>query len=561
MSIKVPVYDRQVNRVTPNMPEGVTLRPPAGAFGTDVAEATTRLGETGLKIADAIMQRGVERQKEIAAKQIADQDTSFRTEIQNVLYNTENDENGKPVGILARKLDQSQGSTLEFDQKYPEIKARYLNSVPSQFQKDTLSKLLDATYTSNRDAIIRHERTQTDESIRNSLESNIDIQANDAAKLQDGASVVRAIQQAEGVQAALNKVNGYDSKTAETKLIEVRGKIAKSAFATAIDEKNLPKAQSIYDSIRGRVSSETELKMKEEIESGIPYKIAIQDAFLDPIGTRIKLKENLYNIKDPVKRKAAFDFTNTLADKVINEQQETKFNGLLDNLSQGKLTLTDVENEMQVPEDRGGIKKTILVKYQNALQSGISKDLNRMLKEETPDNEPTARAKKVKQYTELIDNFISDDVDKWHAREKLAEAYSDGIVNSQEAVFLNKLKSGLNDIEWNRSTGPVRNKIKAVLGWLKGNNASDEEITLNLKKLMGTLQTGEGDPQEISKSLMQNHVYSKIPEAPTFSPNGQLVADSDGILKIVFPDGRVEALPANKEKSPGAKYMESTEKK
>jgi len=553
MSIKVPVYDRQVNRVTPNMPEGVTLRPPAGAFGTDVAEATTRLGETGLKIADAIMQRGVERQKEIAAKQIADQDTSFRTEIQNVLYNTENDENGKPVGILARKLDQSQGSTLEFDQKYPEIKARYLNSVPSQFQKDTLSKLLDATYTSNRDAIIRHERTQTDESIRNSLESNIDIQANDAAKLQDGASVVRAIQQAEGVQAALNKVNGYDSKTAETKLIEVRGKIAKSAFATAIDEKNLPKAQSIYDSIRGRVSSETELKMKEEIESGIPYKIAIQDAFLDPIGTRIKLKENLYNIKDPVKRKAAFDFTNTLADKVINEQQETKFNGLLDNLSQGKLTLTDVENEMQVPEDRGGIKKTILVKYQNALQSGISKDLNRMLKEETPDNEPTARAKKVKQYTELIDNFISDDVDKWHAREKLAEAYSDGIVNSQEAVFLNKLKSGLNDIEWNRSTGPVRNKIKAVLGWLKGNNASDEEITLNLKKLMGTLQTGEGDPQEISKSLMQNHVYSKIPEAPTFSPNGQLVADSDGILKIVFPDGRVEATAKQiKRNTPGA---------
>ena len=561
MSIKVPVYDRQVNRVTPNVPEGVTLRPPSGAFGVDVADATTRLGETGLKIADAIMQRGLERQKEIAAKQIADQDTSFRTEMQDVLYNTENDENGRPVGILARKLDQSQGSTLEFDQRYPEMKTRYLNSVQSQFQKDTLSKLLDATYTSNRDSIIRHERTQTDESIKNSLESNIDIQANDAAKLQDGPSVVRAIQQAEGVQAALNKVSGYDPKTAETKLIEARGKIAKSAFATAIDEKNLPKAQSIYDSIKGRVSSETELKIKEEIESGIPYKIAIQDAFLDPIGTRIKLKENLYNIKDPVKRKAAFDFTNTLADKVITEQQETKFNGLLDNLSQGKLTLTDVENEMQVPEDRGGIKKTILIKYQNALQSGISKDLNRMLKEETPDNEPTSRAKAVKQYTDLIDNFISDDVDKWHAREKLAEAYADGIVSAPEATFLNKLKTDLKDIQFNRSTGPLVNSVKAMKSWMKQNNASDEDITLNLKKLLGTLQSGEGDPQEVSKSLMQNHIYSKIPTAPTFSPNGQLVADSDGVLKIVYPDGRVEALPANKEKSPGAKYMESTEKK
>ena len=560
MGIKVPVYEKQTSRVTPSISAPQELRPPPGAFGEDVAQATTKLGETGMKIANAMLQRAAERRKEIEAKQIADQDTLFRTEMQDVLYSTDNNDNGIPRGILARKLDQSQGSTLEFDQKYPEVKAKYLNNVTSIHQKETLSKILDATYTSNRDAIIRYERQQGDESIKNSLESNIEIQANDAAQLQDGPSVVRAIQQAEGVQSALNRISGYDPKTAETKLIEARGKIAKSAFATTIDEKNLPKAQSIYDSIKGRVSSETELKMKEEIESGIPYKIAIQDAFIDPIGTRIKLKENLYNIKDPVKRKAAFDFTNTLADKVITEQQETKFNGLLDNLSQGKLTLTDVENEMQVPEDRGGIKKTILVKYQNALQSGISKDLNRMLKEETPDNEPTSRAKAVKQYTDLIDNFLNDSVDKWHAREKLAEAYSDGIVSSQEAVFLNKLKSGLNDIEWNRSTGPVRNKIKAVMGWLKGNNASDEEITLNLKKLLGTLQTGEGDPQEISKSLMQNHIYSKIPEAPTFSPKGQLMMDAYGNQAIVYPDGRVEPY-LETEKSEGAKYMEGQEKK
>jgi len=560
MGIKVPVYEKQTSRVTPSISAPQELRPPPGAFGEDVAQATTKLGETGMKIANAMLQRAAERRKEIEAKQIADQDTLFRTEMQDVLYSTDNNDNGIPRGILARKLDQSQGSTLEFDQKYPEVKAKYLNNVTSIHQKETLSKILDATYTSNRDAIIRYERQQGDESIKNSLESNIEIQANDAAQLQDGPSVVRAIQQAEGVQSALNRISGYDPKTAETKLIEARGKIAKSAFATAIDEKNLPKAQSIYDSIKGRVSSETELKMKEEIESGIPYKIAIQDAFIDPIGTRIKLKENLYNIKDPVKRKAAFDFTNTLADKVITEQQETKFNGLLDNLSQGKLTLTDVENEMQVPEDRGGIKKTILVKYQNALQSGISKDLNRMLKEETPDNEPTSRAKAVKQYTDLIDNFLNDSVDKWHAREKLAEAYSDGIVSSQEAVFLNKLKSGLNDIEWNRSTGPVRNKIKAVMGWLKGNNASDEEITLNLKKLLGTLQTGEGDPQEISKSLMQNHIYSKIPEAPTFSPKGQLMMDAYGNQALVYPDGRVEPY-LETEKSEGAKYMEGQEKK
>lgn len=559
--MKVPVKEGNINRIVPQVNAPRERAIPEAAFVTDLSGLSNTIKQSSASVAKILNDRAAERAKEVSTKQILDQDTAFRTEMQDNLYSNEPDDKGRPRGFLSRKLDQAQGATNEFDQNYAKLKEKYLNNVGTSEQKLALSRILDSSYTGHRDTIIRYERQQGDESIQNSLESNIEIQANDAAQLSDGPSVLQAMQHAEDVQSILNKIKGYDEKTAEVENMKVRAKVAKSVFATAMEENNVAKAQSIYEGVKGKLPAETELKMKEEIESGIPYRVAVQDAFLDPIKTREKLKENLYNIKDPVKRKAAYDFTNTLAEKLIADNQETKHNTLLDSLSKGKLTLTDVENEMQTPEEQGGMKKSILVKYQKALQSGIAKDLNRMFKEQTQDKDPTPRARAVKQYSDLIDNFISENVDKWHAREKLAEAYADGIINPQEASFLNKLKTDLKDIEFNRSSSPIVNTVKAVKFWMNKNNASDEEITLNLKQLLGTLQKGEANPQEVSKSLMQNHVYSKIPIAPTLSPKGQLMMDAYGNKAMVYPDGTVEPIIAQKEKSAGAKYMESTEKK
>jgi len=550
--MRVPVYQQQTQRITPTVSTPQPLRPPPGAFGTDVAEATTRLGETGMKIASLIMQRAEERRKELMAKQVFEQDTLFRQEMQNVLYNDQADKNGKPLGFLSRKLDQAQNITPEFDLAYSNLRKKYLNNVAAPEQKDALSQRLDSTYLSHRDNIIRYERNEIDKSIQNSFKSNLDIQINDAAQLQDGPSVIRAIDAAIVTQDTLSKINGYDEKTAEAQRIDVRGKVAKSAFSSAMTENNLIKAQSIYNVVKGNIPAEISEKMKEEIESGIPYRIAIQDAFLDPISTREKLEKNAYDIKDPVKRKGAYDFTNTLAENMIKDNQETRHNGLLDNLAQGKLTLTDIENEMQIPEELGGIPKKTLISYQKAIQNGIQKDLNRWLTEKTSDKDPTARAKAVKQYVDLINDFVSEDTDKWHAREKLAEAYADGIINSQEASFLNKLRTNLKDIEFNRSSGPIVNAVKALKSWMGKNNASDEEITLRVKQLLGTLSQGQANPVDTTKTILQDHLRSKIPEIDTLSSKGQLMMDAYGNKAIVYPDGTIEPVVTYKEKAPEA---------
>lgn len=549
MAIVVPKYEQQVRRVTPDVSTPTELRPPAEAFGTETAKATENLGRTGMKIAEAFMQRAAERTKELMQKQVLEQDTAFRTELQNVLYNDETDTKGRPLGFLSRKLDQTQNSTPEFDQAYAGLRQKYLNNVTHPEQKDALARMLDNSYLSSRDAIIRHERQQTDESIDNSFKSNLDLQVNSAAQLQDGPSVIRAIDQAIATQDQYSKLKGFDAKTAEDERVKTRGKITKSAFATAMEENNLIKAQSIYNAVKDKVPAEIQEKMKEEIESGIPYRIAISDAFLDPLSTRDKLKTNSYNIKDPVKRKGAYDFTNTLAERVISEGQETRHNDILDNLAQGKLTLTDIENEMQIPEESGGLKKSILVSYQRAIQNGIQKDLNRLLKEKTSDNDPTARAKAVNQYVNLIDDFISDDTDKWHAREKLAAAYADGILNSSEAKFLNTLKTNLKDIEFNRSSGPLVNTVKAVKSWLNKNNASDEDITLRIKQLLGTLQNPQTNPQDAAKTIINEHLRSKMPEIDTISPKGQLMMDAYGNKAMVYPDGTIEPVVTYKEKN------------
>lgn len=546
--MRVPQYERRVERVTPSVSTPQELRPPTAAFGTEMAEAVTRLGETGQKIVGAIMQRAAQRRKELMEKQVIEQETLFRQETQNLLFNDQVDKNGKPLGFLKRKLDQAQNITLEFDQTYYNLKKKYLGNVAAPEQKEALGRLLDNDYLNQRGTIIRHERQQTDESIQNTFKSNLDIQVNDAVQLQDGPSVIRAIDQAVITQDTLSKINGYDEKTAEAERIKVRGKVAKSAFSSAMVENNLIKAQSIYNAVKGKIPAEIAEKMKEEVESGIPYGIAISDAFLDPITTREKLKTNAYSIKDSVKRKAAYDFTNTLAEKMITDSQETRHNEIIDNLAKGTLTLRDIENEMQIAEEFGGVKKNILLKYQKALQRGIEKDLNRWLTEKEIDKDPTARAKAVKQYVDLIDAFTSDETDKWYAREKLAEAYADGIINSQEATFLNALKTNLKDIQFNRSSGPIINTIKALKSWMNKNNASDEEITLRIKQLLGTLQNPQTASPDTAKTIMREHLRSKIPEIDILSPKGQLMMDAYGNKAIVYPDGTIEPVVTYREK-------------
>jgi hypothetical protein len=213
-------------------------------------------------------------------------------------------------------------------------------------------------------------------------------------------------------------------------------------------------------------------------------------------------------------------------------------NDLIEKFAAGEATIKDIENEMAIPEESGGIKRAQLLSYQKALLSGVKGDLDRMLQEKTPDHkDPTQRSKAVRSYLDLVDDFIDNKSDQWKAKEMLATAYEDGIINSKEQKFLNSLKQNMKDLEFNRNTSPVAKAIKGLKEFLHVQaNASDEDIARNIKTLVGDISFGT-TPDEALRKILQKEVRERIPDISSYPKTGKLKRDGNGNIIRVFPDG------------------------
>lgn len=230
----------------------------------------------------------------------------------------------------------------------------------------------------------------------------------------------------------------------------------------------------------------------------------------------------------------------------VQDSANIRSNDLIDKFASGEATIKDIEAEMAIPEESGGIKRAQLLTYQKGLLSGIKGDLDRMLREKTPDDEPTKRAKAIKSYLELIYNFVDNKTDQWKAKEMLAAAWEDGLINSKEQQTLNSLKQNLKDIEFNRSTNPIANSIKGLKDFLKLQaNASDDDIARNIKTLLGDIQAGT-PPGEAMHKILNREVRDRIPDIGNYPKTGKLKRDGSGNIIRVFPDGTYVDEPPNK---------------
>ena len=225
----------------------------------------------------------------------------------------------------------------------------------------------------------------------------------------------------------------------------------------------------------------------------------------------------------------------------VEISQGARNDSFIDKLAEGTATFKDIEAEKLIPESAGGMKRETLLKYQTALQKGIAKTLDDMMREKTDvagRQESTQRATMVKKYNDLIDAFIDDKTDQWKARDMLAQAYVDGIVNPKEQQFLNGLFKNTKDIEFNRSTSPIVNAIKGVksfMGWQQ--NASDEDVAFRIKQLVGGVMNG-GEPAVVQKQVMSEEVKQKFPDYTSYEKEGRKKLDkTSGRSYVVYPDG------------------------
>lgn len=268
--MKVPTWERQKSRVTPEISTPHPLRPPPEAFGTGIAEALQNLGETGQKIAGLMIQRAAERRKELMVRDNLNKDTAFGQIMLDYQYSDKLDDNGRPKGLLNRKLEQVDGITLEFNKTYFKLRKQLLDSVPDTEQQNALARMLDARFETIQNRIANYECQETDRSFVLSHKSSLTLQETEAAQLQDSIFLSRAIDKAVATQENLNRFMGYDPETAKVNNNEAATKIIKSAVLSTLKTTgNLTLAQSLLDGVKDRLSGDEKYnEIKDEIIKG-----------------------------------------------------------------------------------------------------------------------------------------------------------------------------------------------------------------------------------------------------------------------------------------------------
>jgi len=277
MSIKVSVYERTTNRITPQISTPQEFRPPEAAFGGNVAEALQNLGETGQKIAGAIMQHGLKLQQEKQDEEALNIETAYRQDMQNRAYDDTsetvkigNQDVERPKGFLNRELGKAEGATQEFDKLYLEkggIRDQYLTGL-SDYQIKKLAPALDNYATSLRDNIIQHEAKQRSLNFKNITDANVAQKTLDASTIRDPKLLGLAIDDA--VETARSYNSRFDPATQKINNEKITSDIIESSVILTLKTTgNLTQAQSLLDGVKDKLSGDTQYnEIKDKLVKG-----------------------------------------------------------------------------------------------------------------------------------------------------------------------------------------------------------------------------------------------------------------------------------------------------
>jgi len=603
--MKVPTYEERVKIGTPHIdpiqtPNVTMPRVIPDAFGANIGEATQNMGAAIGKIAGHIKQMAIDAQD----KEVIKRETSFRMDLQNRLTNPEDETiqiGGQDVtrkkGLLLRPLGQAKGATVELDQAYEtQIKKQYLGGL-SQYQASKLSPAMDNYYMSTRNNVITHEANQLDEDFKNATESNIKQKIMDASLIRDDKQLVMAIDDARTTIAPYNR--RYDKATQAIQNERVAKEIAESSILAAIEQTgNYLQAKTMLEGIKDKIAPATYTDLSNKIGQRAVDMAIAQDMSIRQDDSTVmkelqKGKQGIFGylptteLNKSIKESQQKIYYNSQIQVRQNKEfQEARNDDILSKINSQTITLADIQKEIEIPEEQGRLPLKTLLKYKEGIVKRIGNDLEWEIKQ-TTQGVPwgtkgvgkltlTENAKKVTKYLNLINAFVDDKTDALYAMEILADAYKDGIVNRDEAPLLNGLRKNIKGIETIRKKEqpqsaigtvldvttnmmPLVAAVKIMVSRMKGIGATEEELVINIKNLLGTASKG-GNPIEASHKAIQDFTINKMPELSTAPEKGTLLMDAEGNLAMGYPDGRIEPY-LETEKSEGAKYMEGQEKK
>jgi len=284
MALKVPQYQEQVRTEVPQIsaPRQPSVDFPnviPAAFGADIGKATESLGKVGGQIAEHLKRVIIDEQD----KEILRRETAYRKDVQDRLFNNETEtktidgqEIERTKGLLLRQLGQAKGATQDFDEIYStQLRNQYLGGL-SEYQISKLSPAMDSYYLSSRNNVITHEANQLDEDFKQATDSNIEQSILDASTIRDGESLNKAID--ENIEKATPYYSKFDEVSLKLKNEEIASTTVKSSVISTLESTgNLEIAQSLLDSAKDKISTESYRSIQEDIKKILKVNIEKAD--------------------------------------------------------------------------------------------------------------------------------------------------------------------------------------------------------------------------------------------------------------------------------------------
>ena len=499
----IPTYQQRVSPTTVQEPEVRLPEPVRGAFGGDVARATQGLGNTIGNVAGLLQRRAEQKRKEEQDKIESDAYISYQTAKQDILMNDQMGSvsvDGQPqerqIGVLNRSLSSAQGATQDFQQRMDAYVRDSLDKVKDPSTRQRLARRFAQDVLTTRETVIKHEVKQDRENKLNAHSSSIK-QAQDAAySARTPGELVIQVENAKIAQESINRVMGYDEETAKSKVQDIsRSTVEKAILGSLELDPTGATSKTLLESQKDSISSE------------------VYDKNLDIVNKSIEKRNKEFEAEQ---RRVVRDTTD----------------GLYDAFFAGSLTLAQIEEASPVI---GG-------KTAAALRNRILTEQNRAIRDITTDNQSA------EEYVMLVDSMINNKTDAFNFKEFLVGAFDDGVIDRDEARILSGVKSKLQDLRFNRSSGFFVNRMKDLKSWFGRNNPSDADLIEASKNLIMFNKNVDKNLEEIDEqylSIIKEEQRKINPNAGLYQM-GQIIVTDTGSWEVVGEDEDGEPLVVRK---------------
>lgn len=511
--MKVPQYEQKIEPQTTQIREsqGPGLSIPREVFAGDSGAILQNIENVG-KTAEAIggiLQKRADQQNEVRNLELMNQ---FDEENQKLLLNPDPnatrtiiDSNGKeqkvPIAALNTVESQAAGSSEYLEQAYAKLYSKYSQLQTNPIFRAKLQQKMNSTHSSDREAAIRHEVAQMRVFDKNTTNAQI-------ANIQDRAMI----------ETDPNKL-----KESLTTIIDINNKfgIRQGEDMEVIKQKNHDDIEkALWNATDGVLESTGSVDEAKTLLNDPLLKDLIPEDLYEK--TEVKLEQRGTRIKKQYDREVAladFAYTSTT----------------IKDIASGRIDLNDPSIDA-VALSGGNTKLGIAIKTVQAdkghytpIGSNMLQDLK--FQEYVKDVFATNSKEKI---SNLLIDALNAHGNKEVSQEKL-NILVDAAMNQASIL---PLKDGEELPPMTTAQAETIAGIKLLNDWSDSTGVKDND----LYSIYLTARSNNIPVEQAFLSAMKYTAIKKNPVILSAPVDGEVMIDSQGNTKLVFPDGHYEAI-------------------